>query len=130
VFESSFASNLAKVWQKHTNFLNKDLVMMLWVRNKPVTCLTGIKVAERQLSKTNIWTTYNCTMLENVAKVLEVICENHKQTIHVFAMGLSYGTCQRILSDKLNMRQIAAKFTPRPLTDHQKHTSSGSQHGT
>jgi len=28
-------------------------------------------------------------------------------------MGLSYGTCQRILSDELNMRQTIAKFVPR-----------------
>jgi hypothetical protein len=27
-----------------------------------------------------------------------------------FAIGLLYGTCQSILSDKLNVRQIAAKF--------------------
>jgi hypothetical protein len=35
-------------------------------------------------------------------------------------LGLLYGTCQCILSDKLNMMRIAAKFVPRLLTDDQK----------
>jgi hypothetical protein len=38
----------------------------------------------------------------------------------LFAMGLSYGTFQGILLDKLNMKQTAAKFVPRLLTDDQK----------
>ncbi|PNF20610.1 hypothetical protein B7P43_G04271 [Cryptotermes secundus] len=35
-------------------------------------------------------------------------------------LGLSYGTCQRILSEELNMRRIAAKFVPRLLQNEQK----------
>jgi hypothetical protein len=35
--------------------------------------------------------------------------------------GISYETCQHILTDKLNMRWIMAKFVPRVLTDDQKH---------
>jgi len=34
-------------------------------------------------------------------------------------VGLSYGTCQRTLSDELNMRRTAAKFVPRLLSRDQ-----------
>jgi hypothetical protein len=47
VFSSSFAANLARVRQKLAKCLNKDLVMTLWVRRKPTTGLTGLKMAER-----------------------------------------------------------------------------------
>jgi hypothetical protein len=35
-------------------------------------------------------------------------------------LGLSDGTCQRILSEELNMRRIAATFVPRLLHNEQK----------
>jgi hypothetical protein len=52
------------------------------------------------------------TTPENVAKVCEVIREDHRRTIQDVCniLVLSYGTCQRILWDELNMRWIAAKF--------------------
>ena len=42
-----------------------------------------------------------CTTLEMIAKVCEVILEDRKQTIHNVCnhVGLSYGSCQRILAD-------------------------------
>jgi len=48
-----------------------------------------------------------------------------RQTIHNVCsiVGLSYGTCQRILSDALNMRHIAAKFVPRLLSNDQRNTA-------
>jgi hypothetical protein len=59
---------------------------------------------------------------ENVAKVREVIREDRRRMIQDVCniLVLSYKTCQRILSDELNMRRIAAKFMPRLLTDDQK----------
>jgi hypothetical protein len=33
---------------------------------------------------------------------------------------ISYGVCQNILTENLNMRYIAAKFVPSLLTNHQK----------
>jgi histone-lysine N-methyltransferase SETMAR len=65
------------------------------------------------------------TTPENVAKVREVIREDRRRTIHDVCniVGLSYGTCQRIWSEELNMRHIAAKFVPRLLTDDQKQHS-------
>jgi hypothetical protein len=35
-------------------------------------------------------------------------------------VGLSYGTCQQILLDELNMRRIAAKYVTRLLSNDQK----------
>jgi hypothetical protein len=54
---------------------------------------------------------------EMIAKVREVILEDGRQTIH--EVGLSYGSCQCILTDELNMRQIAAKFVPRLLKNEE-----------
>src|SRR5215813_13745584 len=55
------------------------------------------------------------TTLKMIAKVKQVIREDRRQTIHDVCnkLGLSYGTCQQILTDELNMRRIAAKFAPR-----------------
>jgi hypothetical protein len=62
------------------------------------------------------------TTPENVAKVREVIREDRRRMIQDVCniLVLLYGTCQRILSDELDMRRIAAKFVPRLLTDDQK----------
>ena len=35
-------------------------------------------------------------------------------------VGISFGSCQAILTEKLNMRRFAAKFVPRVLTKDQK----------
>ena len=49
-----------------------------------------------------------CTTPEMIAKVREVILEDRRKTIHDVCnrVGLSYGSCQRILADELNMRRI------------------------
>jgi len=62
------------------------------------------------------------TTTENVAKLRGSIREECRWTIHYVCntVALSNGTCQSILSDKLNMRQIATEFVPRLLTDDQK----------
>ena len=43
-------------------------------------------------------------------------------TIHDLCaeVGIGYGSCQRILTEQLNMHRIAAKFVPRVLTQEQK----------
>jgi hypothetical protein len=59
---------------------------------------------------------------ENVEKILALIHEVHRRTIRELAdtVGISYGICQEILTEPLNMRRIAAKFVPRLLTNDQK----------
>jgi hypothetical protein len=62
------------------------------------------------------------TTTENVAKLREVILEGRRSTIHDVCdfVKLSYGTCQRIFSQEINMRRIAAKFLPGSLSNDQK----------
>ncbi|PNF17937.1 hypothetical protein B7P43_G14737 [Cryptotermes secundus] len=59
---------------------------------------------------------------ENVAKVRDLILQDRRRSIQDLCntLGLSYGKCQRILSEELNMRMIAAKFVPRLLQNEQK----------
>ena len=63
-----------------------------------------------------------CTTPEMIAKVHEVILEDRRRTIHDVCnhVGLSCGSCQRILAYELNMRRIAAKFVPRLLNNDQR----------
>jgi hypothetical protein len=46
---------------------------------------------------------------ENIEKIRELIYEDHRQTIHELAdaVWISYGVCQEILTENLNMRHIA-----------------------
>jgi hypothetical protein len=51
---------------------------------------------------------------ENFEKTPELIHEDRRQIIHEFADtdGISYGVCQEILTENLNMRLIVANFVP------------------
>ena len=53
-----------------------------------------------------------CKTLEMIAKVRKVILEDRRQTIHDVCdrIGLSYGLCQRILTDELNMRLCSSSL--------------------
>jgi hypothetical protein len=59
---------------------------------------------------------------ENVEKIWELIHNDHCQTIHELAdtTGISYGVCQEILTENLNMCHIVVKFVPWLLTNDQK----------
>jgi hypothetical protein len=59
---------------------------------------------------------------ENVEKIRELIHEERRRTIHELADagGISFGICQEIITENLNMRRISAKFVPRLLTNDQK----------
>ena len=56
-----------------------------------------------------------------IAKLHEVILEDRRQTIRDVCnpIGLSYGSCQRILADELNMRRNATKLVPHLLNNDQ-----------
>ena len=53
---------------------------------------------------------------ENVEKIQEKINEDRRYTTDEIseATGVSWRSCQRILTVDLNMRRVAAKFVPRP----------------
>jgi hypothetical protein len=61
-------------------------------------------------------------MTENVAKIRELIHEVGHQTIHQLAdtAGISYGVCQEILTENLNMHCTATRFATQLLTNDQK----------
>jgi hypothetical protein len=61
-------------------------------------------------------------MIENVEKIRELIHKDRRRTIRELAdtAGISYGVCQDILTENLNMSRIAAKFVPRLLKNYQK----------
>ena len=55
---------------------------------------------------------------DHIEKVLAVICQNRRLTPHeVAAEGTCKRSCHLILTNKLKMRRVAAKFVPRLLTD-------------
>jgi hypothetical protein len=60
--------------------------------------------------------------IENVEKNRELTHEDRRRTIHELAdtVVISYGVCQEILTENLNMRRIAAKFVPRLSTNDKK----------
>ena len=57
-----------------------------------------------------------------VVRVQEMIRANRRLTIRELSVevGVSYGTCQAVLTQDLYMRRVAAKFVPRILTAEQK----------
>jgi hypothetical protein len=59
---------------------------------------------------------------KNFEKISELIHEDRCQTIHELAdtVGISYGVCQEILKENLNMPRTATKFAPQLLTNDQK----------
>jgi hypothetical protein len=54
--------------------------------------------------------------------VRDLVLQNHRLTIRETDedVGISFGSCQAIMTEKLNMHRVAAKFVPRVLTEDQK----------
>jgi len=59
------------------------------------------------------------TTPSKVEEVRAAVNQDCRRTIHDLC-GIGYGSCQRILTEQLNMHPIAAKFVPRVLTQDQK----------
>jgi len=64
------------------------------------------------------------TTPSKVAQVRAAVNQDRRRTIHDLCaeVGTGYGSCQRILTEQLNMHQIAAKFVLRVLTLDQKYS--------
>jgi len=58
----------------------------------------------------------------HIDAVLDLILQNRLLTLREIAedVGISFGSCQAILTEKIKMQRIAAKFVPRMLTEDQK----------
>ena len=68
------------------------------------------------------WTTFHVKDDVHIDAVRDLILQNRRLTIREIAedVGISFGSCQAILTEKLNMHRVAAKFVPRVLTEDQK----------
>jgi len=60
----------------------------------------------------------------HIDAVRDLIIQNCRLSIREIAedVGISFGSFQAILTEKLNMHRVAAKFVPRVLTEDQKAT--------
>ena len=58
----------------------------------------------------------------HIDAVCHFILQNRCLAIREIAedVGISFGPCQAILTEKLNMHHVATKFVPRVLTEDQK----------
>jgi hypothetical protein len=58
----------------------------------------------------------------HIDAVCDLILQNRRLTIREIDddVGISFGSFQAILTEKLNMHRVAAKFVPRVLTEDQK----------
>ena len=62
------------------------------------------------------------TTPSKVEQVRAAVNQDRRRTIHDLCaeVDTGYGSCQRILTEQLNMHRIAAKFVPKVLTQDQK----------
>ena len=62
------------------------------------------------------------TTPSKVEELRAAVNQDRRRTIHDLCaeVGIGYGSCQRIVTEQLNMHRIAAKFMPRVLTQDQK----------
>jgi len=60
-------------------------------------------------------------------EVRAAVNQDRRRTIHDFCaeIGIGYGSCQRILTEQLNMHRFEATFVPRMLTHDQKESRVG-----
>jgi len=62
------------------------------------------------------------TTPSKVEQVRTAVNQDRRRTVHDLCaeVGIGYGSCQRILTEQLNMHRVAAKFVSRVLTHDQK----------
>ena len=66
--------------------------------------------------------TVSSSMPEMIERVRQIIREDRRRTIGEVRMlvGISHGTCHKILREDLKMGRVASKFVPRLLCVDQK----------
>jgi len=57
-----------------------------------------------------------------IERVRQITCEDRRRTIDEVSrrVGISHGTCHKILTEDLKMRRVASKFVPRLQSVDQK----------
>ena len=63
-----------------------------------------------------------CRNYENLEKVRNAINADRRRTIDEISeiTGLSWSSCQRMLTEDLNLKRVSAKFVPWLLTEDKK----------
>ena len=63
---------------------------------------------------------------DHIEKVCAVIRENHCLTVHEVSeeVGICKSVCHTVLTEKLKLHHVVAKFVPHLLTDEQKENKS------
>jgi len=59
---------------------------------------------------------------EMIERVRQIIHEDRRRTVNEVSMlvGISHGTCHKILTEDLKMQRVTSKFVPRLLSVDQK----------
>ena len=93
--------------------------MIVWVKSSVLSGTVVSKQEERRLMKIP---KVDVLPRHHIDAVRDLILRNRCLTISDIAedVGISFGSCQAILTEKLNMHCIATKFVPRVLTEDQK----------
>jgi hypothetical protein len=89
-----------------------------WDGHKHTTGTKGSRIAEFQLRTIRVLPSTS-TDDQHVEQVRSVIRSNQRLTVRELAeeCDISLGSCHSILTEKLGMNRVAAKFVPRLLTD-------------
>jgi hypothetical protein len=79
---------------------------------KQRVCIKSSKFLKRLAGLIHVSSPVECQLKMNVQGEKSLGHEDHRQTIHELAdnVGFSYGVCQEILTENLNMHYIAAKL--------------------
>lgn len=117
-------------WLPETKFFTKHVLAYLWflgLSHSPwgQIVLNGIpnsKQDKYQLRIMNALVVHHQKHSPNIEKVRKTIHEDCHQSFQetASAVGIFYGLCQSILTENLNIRQMAAKLVPYLLTQDQK----------
>ena len=133
---------ISAVWRKLTNKGCASNSVWDWVKRevKLLKCwnrlsvirawavaelLSGLEVSRSTTSTANDDRSGRPSMATTPSKVAQVraaVNQDRRRIIHDLCaeVGIGYGSCQRILTEQLNVHRIAAKFVPRMLTQDQK----------
>ena len=92
---------------------------------KRTACFKGMnvsRVADSRLTTMSVLGVLQRQLTTHVDKINSLVRTNQRLTIRELAeeCGISVGSCYEILTTKLKMHRIAAKFVPRLMTDDEK----------
>ena len=119
-----FCANLGKSATETLKMIQQGFGEQSLSRTHVFPCRTRFKTGRISLDDDEEHTgrPTSCTTPETVARIQELIRQDRRRTIRDIAeeVEVGYGTCQRFMTEELDMHRVAAKFVPRILTADQK----------